>query len=155
MNRKVAIALAVGALLVAGAVAVDAGLVGPEYERTTVAIEDDETNETLATADARVADSAYKRYVGLSHTDSLGPNEGMLFVHEEPGEYAYVMRDMAFAIDIVFVAPNGTITEIHTAEPEERPFTKYEGTGLYVLEVRAGFADDRGIEPGDRVEFEL
>ncbi|MFB6235468.1 MAG: DUF192 domain-containing protein [Halopenitus sp.] len=155
MNRQVAIALAVSALLVAGAVAVNVGLVGPDYERTTVEVEDSGTNETLATVDVRVADSLYERYVGLSNTERLGPNEGMLFVHEEPGEHAYVMRDMSFAIDIIFVAPNGTITEIHTAQPEERPYTKYKGYGSYVLEVRAGFADDHGIDVGDRVKIAL
>jgi len=155
VNRQVAFALALSALLITGAVAINVGLVGGDYERTPVAIEDSETNETLATVDARVADSLLERYIGLSNTERLGPNEGMLFVHDGPDEYAYVMRDMSFAIDIIFIAPNGTITKIHTAQPEERPYTKYEGYGSYVLEVRAGFAGDHGIEVGDRIEVEL
>jgi len=151
VNRTVAVALAVTALLVGGVAALNAGVVEPNYERTTVEVVDADTNESVATVDARVADSVYKRYVGLSTTETLGPEEGMLFVHEEPGEYAYVMRDMSFAIDIVFIAPNGTITAIHTAEPEGRPYTKYRGDGAYVLEVEAGFAADHGVEVGDRL----
>jgi len=44
----------------------------------------------------------------------------MLFVHDETGKHAYVMRGMSFGLDIVFVAPNGTVTEIHEAAPDSR-----------------------------------
>jgi uncharacterized membrane protein (UPF0127 family) len=125
------------------------------YDTTTVEAVDAETGETLATVDARIADGPMKRYVGLSTTAELADDEGMLFVHAEPGEYDYVMRDMAFAIDIVFVAADGEITEIREAEPESRPLTTYEGTGKYVLEVPKGWSADNGIEPGDQLRFDL
>jgi len=47
----------------------------------------------------------------------------MLFVHDETGKHAYVMRGMSFGLDIVFVAPNGTVTEIHEAAPDSRART--------------------------------
>lgn len=123
-------------------------LVG-EYDRATVTIEDGETGAELATIEVRIADTWGKRVVGLSGTDSLPANEGMLFVHDEPGEYGYVMRNMAFGIDIVFIDADGTITTIHEAHPEdEQPF---EGSGKYVLEVNVGFTAEHGIEGGDRV----
>lgn len=125
------------------------------YETTTVEATDAETDETLATVEARIADGPVKRYVGLSTTDELADDEGMLFVHREPGEHDYVMRDMAFAIDIVFVDTDGEITEIHEAEPESRPLTTYEGTGKYVLEVPRGWSADNEVEPGDSLEFDL
>jgi len=146
---------AVALLLAAGAaVAVlQPGLLVGDYERTTVTIEDGDTGERLATVDARVADTALKRYVGLSATDSLAADEGMLFVHEAPGERAYVMRGMAFGLDIVFVAADGEITRIHEAGPDADG--RFEGRGRYVLEVRRGYTDDRGIETGDRVVVDL
>jgi len=83
----------------------------------------------------------------------------MLFVHDSSGEYTYVMRDMSFGLDIVFVAPNGTITTIHGApEPgpdEDGTAQEYPGRGQYVLEVNRGWAAERGIEAGDEVRFEL
>jgi hypothetical protein len=129
-----------------------------EYERTTVTVVEGETNETLATVDARVADTFEKRYTGLSNTESLGPNEGMLFVHDSEDSRAYVMRKMDFPIDIVFVDANGTITEIHHAElpPEgtsEGDLKRYSGTGKYVLEVPYGFTNDSCIEEGDRIRI--
>jgi len=145
--------LVVGFALVA--VAATPGVLIAGYDATTVEAVDGETGASLATVDARIADTTLKRYVGLSSTDELADDEGMLFVHDEPDEYAYVMRNMAFPIDILFVAPDGTVTEIHEAEPESRPLTEYRGTGQYVLEVPLGWSDRNGIELGDRLVFEL
>lgn len=128
-----------------------------EYERTTVTVVDEGGTE-LGTADVRVADTYSKRYTGLSDTESLGPNEGMLFVHGSEDEYAYVMRDMDFPIDIVFIAANGTVTRIHNAElpPEgtsESELTRYRGTGKYVLEVPYQWTNRTGVSVGDTVEI--
>ncbi|MFA1610242.1 DUF192 domain-containing protein [Halobellus rubicundus] len=156
-----AIALALAVLLALGAVAVatNPGLLPiGDYERTTVAVVDADTGETLASVDARVADTFQKRYTGLSDTDSLGPNEGMLFVHDAEERHAYVMREMAFPLDIVFIGADGRITQIHHAElpPEgtsDSELTRYAGRGQYVLEVPYNYTVDRGIEIGDRVEI--
>lgn len=142
-------------VLTALAIATAPSLLITGYETTTVEATDAETGETLATVEARIADGPVKRYVGLSSTDELADDEGMLFVHSEPGEYDYVMRDMAFAIDIVFVDADGEITEIHEAEPDSRPLTNYDGTGKYVLEVPIGWSADNDVEPGDSLEFDL
>ncbi|SNR49627.1 DUF192 domain-containing protein [Halorubrum vacuolatum] len=156
MNRRHAtlLALAIGLLLVL-AVASNPGLLITGYDTTTVEAVDGETDEPLATADVRIADTQPKRYVGLSDTDDLGPDEGMLFVHDEPGEYGYVMRDMAFAIDIIFIDADGTVTAIYEAEPESRPLTVYEGQGQYVLEVPMGWSEANDVTEGDRIEFDL
>ena len=113
-------------------------------------------SQALATVDVRIANTQPQRYTGLSDTESLGPNEGMLFVHETEGQYAYVMRDMDFDIDIIFIAENGTITTIHhaSAPPEgERYSEQYAGRGKYVLEVNRGWTNRTGVSVGDRVEL--
>ncbi|MEZ3116409.1 DUF192 domain-containing protein [Halobaculum sp. MBLA0147] len=147
-------------MLVAGGVAVTLapGLLAPsEYERTTVTVAD-EDGTTLATVDVRIADTSRKRYVGLSATDSLDDDEGMLFVHDAPGQYAYVMRDMAFPLDILFVAPNGTVTRVHHAElpPPNTPesaLERYRGRGQYVLEVPYGYTNRTGVTVGDTLSW--
>ena len=129
-----------------------------EYDQTTVAVVGGETGEELGTVEAAVADTFSTRYVGLSETDELPADRGMLFVHDEPDEYTYVMRNMSFGIDIVFIAPNGTITVIHEApEPgpdEDGASQEYSGVGQYVLEVNEGWMADHGVEEGDRLEFD-
>ena len=157
MNRRllaVAGALAALTFLFAAAVAANPALLIAGYDTATVEAVDGETGESLATVEARVADGFVKQYVGLSATDDLAADEGMLFVHDEAGEHAYVMRGMSFGLDIVFVAPNGTVTAIREAEPESRPYTRYRGTGKFVLEVPRGWSERNGVEPGDRLVFE-
>jgi uncharacterized membrane protein (UPF0127 family) len=160
-RRLATVVFAVVAALVVGAVVVasNPGLLPTgEYDRTTVTAVDAESGEELATVRVRVADTQSKRYTGLSDTESLGANEGMLFVHDTEDEYAYVMREMAFPLDIVFVDANGTVTRIHHAElPPEgtsgSDLTRYPGQGKYILEVPYGYTDEHGIEVGDRLRI--
>ena len=154
MNRRllgVAVGLALCVLVAAAAVAANPALLITGYETTTVEAVDGDTGETLATVEVRVADGPVKQYVGLSATDDLDDGEGMLFVHDDEGERAYVMREMAFALDIVFVASDGTVTAVHEAEPESPPLTRYRGTGQYVLEVPRGWSERNDVDPGDRI----
>ena len=158
MNSRAVAAVLAGVLVigVGAVVGIDAGLLpGQSYERTTVTLT--EANGTrLATVDVRVADTPMERYTGLSDTESLTPGEGMLFVHERAGTHAYVMRGMSFPLDIVFVAPNGTVTTVHHApvppsSTSESELTRYRGYGKYVLELPRGYANRTGLDEGDRV----
>ncbi|GGK56055.1 DUF192 domain-containing protein [Haloarcula sebkhae] len=125
---------------------------------TTIAAREQETREPLGTVEVRIAQTFNQRYVGLSETESLGPDEGMLFVHDEAGQHTYVMRNMSFPLDIIFIDANGTITTIHHAPlPPEgttgSDLTGYEGRGKYVLEVNRGWTNRTGVEVGDRVDL--
>ncbi|QLH83365.1 DUF192 domain-containing protein [Halosimplex pelagicum] len=145
-------------LLVGGVYAVQSGLlyqVNPpdadSYDRVTVTAYDGNGTE-LATVEARVADTRPKRIVGLSNTSELATGEGMLFVHDAEEEHGYVMREMAFPLDIVFVGADERVTTIHHAGvPEGSPETTYSGRGKWVLEVPRGWANRTGVEVGDRI----
>ncbi|AQL42457.1 hypothetical protein BV210_06905 [Halorientalis sp. IM1011] len=162
MPSRAVNAITAGLLLIlAVALVVQFGFLTPpldpsDYENATLTVRDD-NGTTLATVDVRVADTDRKRYVGLSETASLDPGEGMLFVHDGVDTRAYVMRNMSVPLDILFLAPNGTITTIHHAatEPGESgdELTKYEGRGKYVLEVPRGYTNETGIDEGDTVEI--
>ena len=143
--------LAVTVIVGGGALAVTSGVFAGDYEWTTVTVVDDDTDTELATVDARIADTFEKRYTGLSNTTALGPNEGMLFIHNREGSRGYVMRDMAFPIDIVFIDADGEITTIHHAEPDDNQ--TFRGTAKYVLEVPYNYTTDNDIAVGDRVEI--
>ncbi|MFW6320731.1 MAG: DUF192 domain-containing protein [Halohasta sp.] len=139
-------------LLVGGALAIGTGVFAEgDYERSTVTAVDGDSGESLATVDVRIADTFEKRYTGLSNTSSLGANEGMLFIHGSEGQQGYVMRDMAFDIDIVFIDADGEITTIHHAEVDDDG--TFGGEAKYVLEVPYEYTTDNGIEEGDRIEI--
>ena len=113
--------------------------------------------ETLAVVDVEVANTPEERYTGLSEHESLADGEGMLFVHADEAPRTYVMREMDFGIDIVFVGADREITAIETAPApgpgEDGEQIRRSGEAKWVLEVPAGYADRRGIEVGDRVEI--
>ncbi|KPN30462.1 hypothetical protein SY89_01195 [Halolamina pelagica] len=152
MRNRAWLALLLAVIAVVAGVALFLG--GPA-EQTTVTFVDGENGSELATVEVNVSDSYDERYTGLSNHDSLNADEGMLFVHPREATHGYVMRDMAFPIDMVFVAENGTVTTIHHAElpPEGEDSPTYEGYGKYVVELPYEYTTDHGIEVGDRVEI--
>ena len=130
------------------------------YEETAVEVVSPE-GELLGSVTAAVADTNSTRYLGLSDTDCLPPDRGMLFVYQEPQPLTFVMRDMDFGIDIVHIDENGVITSIQHADPPgegesgEEPKHQYPGTGQFVLEVNYDWTTEHGVETGDVVEFDL
>ena len=129
----------------------------PGYDTTAVNVESN--GERLGSVTAAIADTGELRYTGLSDTESLPEDRGMLFVFETADSHTFVMREMDFPIDIVYADVDGTITSIHHApEPgpdEDGNDQEYPGFGQYVLEVNYDWTTDRGIETGDRLVFEL
>ena len=148
------------AVAVIGGLVLGVGLITPPWaeDEATVRVVDGETGDELATVDVEVADTPADRYTGLSDHDSLEDGEGMLFVHDDEDERTYVMRDMDFDIDIVFVGADGEITAIeHARAPgpdEDGEDLRYTGTAKWVLEVPRGYANETGMEPGDELEIE-
>lgn len=142
-----------------------AGVVGA-LSPTLQLVSDDRLDVTLksdgsavATVDALVANTRPEMVTGLGDHDTLAAGKGMLFIHGETAEQTYVMRDMDFPIDIVFINTSCEITTIHSAdapdpnETGEEPKYHYSGEAKYVLEVPNGYATER-VGVGDAVEFE-
>ncbi|WP_436929941.1 DUF192 domain-containing protein [Halosimplex halobium] len=130
----------------------------PGYETTDVRVTTPD-GERLGSVTAAVADTGDLRFTGLSDTESLPEDMGMLFVYDSVGSHTYVMREMDFGLDIVYADGDGAITEIHHApEPgpnEDGEDQTYPGRGQYVLEVNRGWTTERGVETGDVLRFEL
>ena len=98
-----------------------------------------------------VADNDEKRYQGLSGRSALEDNQRMLFVHNGVGRYKYVMRDMNFDLDFIFIK-DGKIVDI--AKNVSKDFKGIvQGATDYdmVLEVPAGWVERNGVELGDSV----
>jgi hypothetical protein len=128
----------------------------PPPEEATVIISGPDTETSVVNAE--VSATRVERYRGLSDHDSLATGEGMLFVHGREREYTYVMREMDFGIDIIFINDSNRVTTVHSAPApgpgEDGSKQRYSGTGRFVLEVPRGYAAERGIEPGSRVTIE-
>ncbi|RLM63495.1 DUF192 domain-containing protein [Halorubrum sp. Atlit-8R] len=130
-----------------------------DYETTTVTVEGTDGAER-GSVTAALADTRQKRFLGLSDAESLPEDGGMLFVYDAPKDsLTYVMREMDFGIDIVYVDGDRNIVEIHNApEPgpnEDGEQQRYPGSGQYVLEVPYEWTDRHGVSVGDSLAFDL
>ena len=91
---------------------------------------------------------------GLMFRTRLGPDEGMLFPMEPPRSAGFWMRNTVIPLDLLFVAPDGTILNIAAmAKPYDETQLKSAGPVKAVLELPGGRAAELGIAGGDRVEW--
>lgn len=111
---------------------------------------------------AKVANTADLRKKGLSKIDSLPFDQGMLFVFDKPGQYGIWMKDMKFAIDILWLDENKKVVDIVTEVPPEpgksdSQLTIYKSANnaKYVLETNAGLVKLNNIQAGDLAIFEV
>ena len=129
-----------------------------DYE-TTVVQAVTPAGDALGSVTAAIADTAELRYLGLSDTERLPPDRGMLFVYESVADRTFVMREMDFGIDIIYADADGTVTSIHHAPApgldENGSSQRYPGRGQYVLEVSYDWTRAHGVSVGDRLVFEL
>lgn len=102
-----------------------------------------------------LADTYEKRIQGLSGKKELAKNNGMLFIFDKSGLYGIWMKDMNFAIDIIwFNEFKEVIHFVENATPESYPETfTPPSASIYILEVPAGFVDGNHIKIGDSIEF--
>lgn len=104
-----------------------------------------------------LARSILEKMRGLSGRAALKPGHGMLFVYEQPQPIGIWMKDMRFALDILWIR-DGRIAHVEKNAPPlvpSGPERVYTATGEAVLEVPAGFADQQKIRVGDRVKVNL
>ncbi|MDP3741640.1 MAG: DUF192 domain-containing protein [bacterium] len=105
-----------------------------------------------------IADNLAEQIQGLSGSEQLCENCGMLFVYDEARPMDFWMKDMKFALDIIFIR-DGKITEIHenilpptASDPEVRHVFSAE-TADTALEVNAEFAKQKSLRIGDALEY--
>lgn len=97
---------------------------------------------------AEVADDETERVEGLSGRSGLDANKAMLFVFEKPGIQGIWMKDMKFAVDIVWLDGNKKVIKI---EENVKPSSYPEIYGppvksLYVIEFASGQTSVLGVK---------
>jgi uncharacterized membrane protein (UPF0127 family) len=98
----------------------------------------------------QVADDPAERAQGLMNVPEMATLQGMLFVYASPQPVAFWMRNTLIPLDMIFAAPDGTISAIHeNAVPMDETPIPGGGDVQFVLEVNGGLTERLGIEPGD------
>lgn len=106
------------------------------------------------TFDVTVVDTPEVLIRGLSGSDPLAENEGMLFVFDRDGTHPIWMKEMRFSLDIVWISRFGAIVHVErNVHPDTYPQAFASSRpARYVLEIPAGAGETMG--PGDPVYFE-
>lgn len=99
-----------------------------------------------------LAETPEQREQGLMYRDSIPDDGGMLFLFPKPQVATFWMRNTFIGLDILFVARDGRIVNIHErAVPGSLAIISAAGPVTAVLELRAGLTGRLGIRAGDRV----
>jgi uncharacterized membrane protein (UPF0127 family) len=116
---------------------------------------------TITTAGGRkhrftveVARTPEEQAHGLMNRQSLAPDRGMLFPYDPPQPVAFWMKNTLIPLDMIFVAPGGSILRIeaNTVPHSLDPVGSGDAVEA-VLELAGGRSADLGIAAGDKVEW--
>lgn len=101
--------------------------------------------------EVEIADTDEERARGLMFVEDMAQLEGMLFVYQgQPRQRSFWMRNTLIPLDMLFVAADGTVRDIHVnATPlDETPIPSATDDIFAVLEVNGGLTEMLGLTPG-------
>lgn len=108
---------------------------------------------------AELAVTGMERQLGLMHRPGINADQGMLFVFAEEDLHPFWMKNMRFAIDILWLDKDRRVVHIAARVPPclKDPCPSYPSSlpAMYVLELKSGEAESRGLKLSDRLDFVL
>lgn len=108
-----------------------------------------------------LADTQAKRSKGLGDRQSLGPNEGMLFIFPKSGKTPFWMKGLTFPLDFVWIRDDKVVDILQNALPpapnqpdSTLPIYEPKVDADKVLEVNAGTVQRLNVKVGDTIKVE-
>lgn len=98
--------------------------------------------------DAQVAQSPQERQTGLMYRQEMAPQEGMLFVFEQPATQCFWMKNTPLALTAAFVADDGNIVNLADMQPLTNTSHCSTRPVRYVLEMNQGWFAKKGLKAG-------
>ena len=130
-----------------------------QFNAGKIAETQNSTNKILTINQTRInleiAQTEAEMSRGLSGRKNLSQNSGMLFVYEKNNIPMFWMKDMNFALDIIWLNENKMVVGIEkNVLPNTFPQTFSPQSEIkYVLEINSGLADQWQIKIGDKAAF--
>ncbi|MBC5800165.1 MAG: DUF192 domain-containing protein [Candidatus Eremiobacteraeota bacterium] len=106
-----------------------------------------------------VAADDRSRELGLMCVTALKPGAGMIFVFPSDAEWEFWMKNTVTPLDILWVAPDGTVRDVAADVPAamldtpDDKVARRRGQGRYVIELRSGDASRERITVGTRLQL--
>ena len=98
-----------------------------------------------------VAQTEAQRQQGLMFRKSLGRDDGMLFIFEDPGYYAMWMKNTLIPLSVAFVDANGVILNVADMAPQTLDSHPAQGPAVYAIETNVGWFAQHHVGAGDKV----
>ena len=142
---------------------ISAGGIGPHQmvaRKPSVEIvrsEDNSNNNSsvIASVFIEVSDEREEFARGLMFRNHLPWNAGMLFAYNEEEPRTFGMKNTLIPLDMIFVDSSSKIVDIKEnvppCEQEDCPSYPSREPAQYVLEVNAGFVQEKGVKIGDQL----
>lgn len=100
---------------------------------------------------AELAQTADQRATGLMHRKSMGANDGMLFVFEQPRQQCFWMKNTLLPLSIAFLSDDGTVVNIEDMLPQSLDSHCSKQAVRMALEMNQGWFAKRGIKTGSKL----
>ncbi len=100
---------------------------------------------------AEVADNFVTRMQGLMHRTSMGTNEGMLFIFDEPGIQCMWMKNTLIPLSVAYIADDGSIVNIEDMKPQNEDSHCTKKPVRFALEMNQGWFASKGLRPGAKL----
>ena len=98
-----------------------------------------------------VADDPPERSQGLQFRESLGPDEGMLFVYPDEAPRYFWMEYTTIPLSIAFMDSAGRIVHLADMKPLDRTEVPSVAPAMYALEVNQGWFAEHHVQVGATV----
>lgn len=145
------------AFLALGAIGLGMWYLHSKLSYTTLTVEPTSTSTSTNVIRFEVVTSQEDQERGLSGRPTIPPDYGMLFVFNVDGVYPFWMKGMLVPLDIMWLSDTGTIVHLEKfVSPDTYPnVLDPKVPARYVLEMRAGQANERGWKVGSQVTLPL
>jgi hypothetical protein len=110
-------------------------------------------NVGLHVVRAEVASTEQQRQRGLMNRKSLGQNEGMLFVFDQPNYHCMWMKNTLIPLSVAFIDAQGVIVNIEAMQPQTDTTHCASRPVLYALEMNVDWFKRKNIRAGFKVEL--
>ena len=101
-----------------------------------------------------VAQTPEQLSTGLMFRKTMGTNDGMLFVFDEPSQQCFWMKNTLLPLSIAFIDDTGIVANIDDMKPQTLDSHCSTKPVRFVLEMNVGWFDKRGIKAGSKFQGE-
>ena len=104
---------------------------------------------------AELALTPLQQETGMMFRTNMGPDEGMLFVFDQPQRASFWMMNTILPLSAAYISPEGEILEIHALTPHDTNAVVAASPNVqYVLETPQGWFESNHIPVGTVIAAE-